>query len=179
MPPKFGQIWQNLLSASRKPNKNIISSNCLLMPLMVLPPEPIDRLLANWLCDRLLEPASRLPRPISMLLQTGPSFHIPWMALTYVIILVLHQLSINTYGLSCKTITCRTDATKIIVNRLKADESYSVSQTVHINQTIIVDKNFFPPPQKYAMSCKEWVWASRYVSKHLQVLACIYSEGIA
>lgn len=144
MPPKFGQIWQNLLSASRKPNKNIISSNCLLMPLMVLPPEPIDRLLANWLCDRLLEPASRLPRPISMLLQTGPSFHIPWMALTYVIILVLHQLSINTYGLSCKTITCRTNATKIIVNQLKADESYSVSQTVHINQTIIIDKNFFP-----------------------------------
>ena len=178
MPPKFGQIWQNLLSASRKPNKNIISSNCLLMPLMVLPPEPIDRLLANWLCDRLLEPASRLPGPISMLLQTGPSFHIPWMVLTYVIILVLHQLSINTHSLSCKTITCRTDATKIIVNRLKADESYSVSQTVHINQTIIIDKNFFPP-QKYAMSCKEWVWASRYVSKHLQVLACIYSEGIA
>jgi hypothetical protein len=29
------------------------------------------------------------------------------------------------------------------------------------------------------MSCKEWVWASRYVLKHLQVLACIYSEGIA
>jgi len=178
MPPKFGQIWQNLLSASRKPNKNIISSNRILMPLMVLPPELIDWLLANWLCDRLLEPASRLPRPISMLLQTGPSFHIPWMALTYMIILVLHQLSINTYGLSCKTITCRTDATKIIVNRLKADESYSVSQTILINQTIIIDKNF-SPPQKYAMSCKEWVWASRYVSKHLQVLACIYSEGIA
>jgi len=85
-----------------------------------------------------------------MLLQTSPSFHIPWMTLTY----VLHQLSINTYGLSCKTITCRTDATKIIVNRLKADESYLVSQTVHINQTIIIDKNFFAP-QKYAMSCKE------------------------
>ena len=66
------------------------------------------------------------------------------MALTYVIILVLLQLYINTYGLSCKTITCRTDATKIIVNQLKADESYSVSQTVHINQTIIIDKDFFP-----------------------------------
>ena len=142
MPPKFGQIWQNLLSASRKPNKNIISSNCLLMPLMVLPPEPIDRLLANWLCDRLLEPASRLPRPISMLLQTGPSFHIPWMALTYVIILVLHQLSINTYGLSCKTITCRTDATKIIVNRLKADGSYLVRQKVM--QADPTSKNLFP-----------------------------------
>ena len=47
--------------------------------------------------------------------------------------------------ITCKTITCRTDATKIIVNQLKADESYSVSQIVHINQTIIIDKNFFPP----------------------------------
>ena len=176
MPPKFGQIWQNLLSASRKPNKNIISSNCLLMPLMVLPPEPIDRLLANWLCDRLLEPASRLPRPISMLLQTGPSFHIPWMALTYVIILVLHQLSINTYGLSCKTITCRTGSTKIIVNWLKADGSYLVRQKVMQTDPIIKKAL---SPQKYAMSCKGWVEASKYVSTHLQVPACTYSECIA
>ena len=154
MPPKFGQIWQNLLSASRKPNKNIISSNCLLMPLMVLPPEPIDRLLANWLCDRLLEPASRLPRPISMLLQTGPSFHIPWMALTYVIILVLHQLSINTYGLSCKTITCRTDATKIIVNQLKADGSYLVRQKVM--QADPTSKNLFPHKNMLCHAKGEW-----------------------
>ena len=156
MPPKFGQIWQNLLSASRKPNKNIISSNCLLMPLMVLPPEPIGQLLANWLCGQLLEPASRLHWSIPMLLQISPNFHIPWMALTYGIIPMLHQLSINTPGLSCKTITCRTDTIKIIVNRLKADGLYLVSQTVHINQTIIIDKNLFPH-KKYAMSCKEWV----------------------